>query len=129
MTISDKKIIIAIDDETNVKIIYDHLFEEEIDNGFIDFHFFESGQTCLDFLNSVDHEKPVIILSDIKMPHMNGFELLEKIKARFRLIVIYMVSAYYTEEHIKNALKSGAEEILEKPIDIDLLKTKVSKHL
>jgi len=61
------------------------------------------------------------VLTDIKMPDVNGVELLREIKAvRPELPVLFM-SAYATGELVKQGLKEGAVGSLVKPLDIDLL--------
>lgn len=61
-------------------------------------------------------EQPVsIIISDIKMPNLNGFELLKIVKTRFPEIGVIMMTAYGDTFTVKDALLLGADEYITKP--------------
>ena len=70
-------------------------------------------------LRMVELRAPDLILLDVMMPGMNGFEVAERLKAdpRFRNIPIIMVTALTDRESRLTALNNGAEEFLNKPID------------
>jgi two-component system, NtrC family, response regulator PilR len=72
----------------------------------------EDGQAALDLLAS---EKVQIIISDIKMPRVNGFELLKAVKADYPQIGVIMMTAYGDTFTVKDALLLGADEYVTKP--------------
>ncbi|MCR4288755.1 MAG: response regulator [Candidatus Scalindua sp.] len=76
-----------------------------------------------DAIEKVKNEKPDAMLLDIRMPGIEGIEVLKRIRKFDKDIGIIMVTAV-KEEHIgKEALKSGADEYITKPIDFNYLET------
>ncbi len=68
-------------------------------------------------------EKPDIILLDIRMPGMEGTEVLKRIREFDKDVGIVMVTAVKDEQIGKDALKAGADEYITKPIDFNYLET------
>ena len=63
------------------------------------------------------HEfKPDIVLSDINMAHMNGLEMVERIRQSQPSVIIIMLTAYNSEEYVMEAIKVGANNYLKKPV-------------
>ncbi len=61
-------------------------------------------------------EQPVdLVLADVKMPDMSGFELLKEIKSNYPHISVIMMTAHADSGTIKNALTYGADEYITKP--------------
>jgi CheY-like chemotaxis protein len=118
--------ILVVDDETDVRSLFEQRFRKEIRNGEMMFAFAYSGEEALVFLNEHLHEA-VLILSDINMPGMSGLELLRQIKTRFEQPppVVMMVTAYGDAENYNQAMKLGADDFLTKPIDFSMLKEKL----
>lgn len=56
-----------------------------------------------------------LVISDIKMPHLNGFELLHAIKTDFPKVPIIMMTAFGDTFSVKDALLLGADEYVTKP--------------
>lgn len=76
--------VIIIEDDIDDKEILEEVFQKlNYPNKLL---FFEDGQSALDFLNNTS-EVPFLILSDINMPRLNGFELRNKIKMDAQLQV------------------------------------------
>ncbi len=72
----------------------------------------EDGAMALSILES----QPVsIVLSDIQMPKMNGFELLKVLKSRFPEVGVIMMTAFGDTFTVKDALLLGADEYITKP--------------
>lgn len=67
--------------------------------------------------------KPDLILMDIKMPGMDGWEATRLIREISADIIIVAVSAYSYESDRIKSLEAGCNEFITKPIDIHLLKT------
>lgn len=84
----------------------------------------ENGQKCLDLLKN--NIKPDIILLDIMMPEMNGWEVFDRIKKEPTLhtIPIIFLTAR-TDRMAKNAGSFLADDYIEKPFDIDVLKKRI----
>ena len=76
------------------------------------------GATALKMLQA---EHWNLVLVDIRMPGMDGMELLQRIKKMDRQVVVIVVTAFATVETAVRALKEGAYDYITKPIDPDYL--------
>ncbi len=104
--------ILMVDDEpVNIKILKGMLSAEG-------YHILkaDSGPKALEIL---ENQIPDIILLDVMMPEMDGFEVCRRIKAQkaLRLIPVLMVTALHDKIHRQQALEAGADDFLTKPID------------
>ena len=119
--------ILVVDDEKDIKTLFEQRFRKEIKNNLVEFDFAFSGEDALKYLDRHDQEA-VLILSDINMPGMSGLELLSKIKKRHHEPppVVMMITAYGDAENYKTAKELGADEFLTKPVDFKLLKEKLN---
>lgn len=88
----------------------------------------ENGQDALDKLVKL---KPALIISDVMMPIMNGFELCRKLKSNEstqHIPVILLTAKSAAEDHLEG-LKMGADEYLAKPLSADLLLLRIQNLL
>jgi DNA-binding NtrC family response regulator len=83
------------------------------------------GPQALDLLEKDNHIEVVIL--DIKMPVMDGMEVLSKIKARHPLVEVIMLTGHATVETGIEGMKMGAFDYLMKPCDTDELVGKVEE--
>ncbi len=118
--------ILVVDDEMDVKTLFEQRFRKEIKNNEVDFVFAFSGEEAISYLNVHKHEA-VLILSDINMPGMSGLDLLAHIKQKYHEPppVVMMITAYGDAENFKTAKDLGADDFLTKPVDFTLLKEKL----
>lgn len=70
------------------------------------------GEAALELLSN---ERVDAVLSDLKMPRMNGLELVQHMRTRFRPIPVVLLTAYGTIGSAVEALKQGAFDYLTKP--------------
>ena len=70
-------------------------------------------------INQFNHETPSVIVSDIRMPGESGIEFLTKVKEKFPLIPIIIMTAYSDLDTAVSAFQKGAFEYIAKPFDID----------
>lgn len=122
--------ILVVDDEPDIKSLFEQRFRREIKSGEFSFAFAFSGEQALSYLTKHEHEV-VLILSDINMPGMSGLELLKRIKLRYAIPppVVMMITAYGDEENYNKSVSLGADDFLTKPIDFNFLKEKFKKKL
>lgn len=113
MNNSDVKILI-VDDEQIVRDSLTHWFEE-------DGYQVSSAADAFDVLKDLQPGKYDIMLVDIKMPKMNGLELLGKVKEIDPECIIIIITAYASVPSAVQALKNGAFDYVTKPIDPDEL--------
>ena len=76
-----------------------------------------SGEECLKKLNEAD-----IVFLDIKMPGMDGIEVLKEIKKRNKDLPVIMITAYATVDTAIEAMKEGAFDYIRKPFDVEELR-------
>ena len=117
--------ILVVDDEHDVKILFEQRFRKEIRDKEMEFVFAFSGEEALVYLNQHEHEA-VLILSDINMPGMSGLQLLEQIKQKYHKPppVVMMITAYGDKENYDTAMQLGADDFLTKPLELSRLKEK-----
>jgi len=65
-------------------------------------------------LGLIKENRPTLVLTDIAMPHLNGMEVLARIKKEYPEIRVLMLSMYTDEEHVRQALQLGAAGFLSK---------------
>lgn len=120
--------ILVVDDEQDVKLLFEQRFRKEIRKEELHFVFAFSGEEALKIMESMDQEA-VLILSDINMPGMSGLELLKTIRKTYvkPRPVIMMITAYGDEENRNTSLKLGADNFLTKPLDFNILKIKLKE--
>ena len=118
--------ILVVDDEQDIKMLFEQRFRREIRSGEFSFVFCFSGEEALTFLQEHPSEA-ILILSDINMPGMSGLELLSKIREKSPTPppVIMMITAYGNPEKQEEAMRLGADAFMEKPIDFKSLKTQL----
>ena len=76
-------------------------------------------------------EKPDLILMDLSLPKMDGWEATKTIKSKDELnkIPIIALSAHAMEEHKQRAIESGCNDYDTKPVDIKRLLGKISQYI
>ena len=121
--------ILVVDDEVDVRSLFEQRFRREIRSGVMHFAFAHSAQQALDYLDQ-HGSKDILILSDINMPGMSGLELLSRIRSQYSLPpppIIMMITAYGDAPSYQQAMRSGANDFLSKPIDFEQLKAKINQ--
>lgn len=119
-------IVLVVDDEKDVELLFRQRFRKEIRNNQVDFHFAFSGEEAVAYLDSNGTTELVLILSDINMPGMNGLELLRIIKTKFPdAPKVMMITAYDDERNRIEAEKYGCDGYLTKPVDFKALREKI----
>jgi len=120
--------IMVVDDEQDMKLLFEQRFRKEIKSGQIGFLFAFSGEEARDYLKSNGTGNVNQILSDINMPGMNGLELLKWIKENYPELKVAMITAYGDQNNYKQAVEYGCDDYMTKPIDFVQLKEKISNN-
>ncbi len=113
--------VLVVDDESDVADLFVQRFRREIKRGDVAFTFALSGEQALQIYEARPSDF-VLILSDINMPGMSGFELLRRLRERAPELPVVMISAYGDAEKQQQARTLGAVGFVAKPIDFDLLR-------
>ena len=117
--------ILIVDDEPDVAILFRQQFRRETREGVYILDFALSASEALERLAVEIEPQPIVILSDINMPGMDGLALLREIKKRRPELPVMMLTAYDDEERRRRAADSGAADFVTKPVDFDFLKTRL----
>jgi CheY-like chemotaxis protein len=118
---SGKTIMIAEDEVTNFEFL--RIFFTNLDIRVL------WAKNGVEAVNICEAEPSIdLVLMDIKMPIMNGYEATKKIKAKRPELPVIAQTAYATIADKKEALESGCDDYLSKPIQIKQLKDMVSKY-
>ena len=102
--------ILVVDDEVKMCFTLTKFFE-------LSHYSVAVAHNGLEALDKVDIFQPHCILLDIRMPQMNGVEVLKRVKQEHPEIVVIMTTAVVTEESREECLEIGAAEYLIKPIN------------
>lgn len=90
-----------------------------------------TAENGLEAIREIMAEKPSLVLLDILMPVMDGFEVLQKLKEKqeWNDIKVIVLSALNSNEDIVRAFNLGADDFITKPILMDKLCNSVAKVL
>jgi DNA-binding NtrC family response regulator len=78
-------------------------------------------------IEAIRRERPDVVILDIRLPGMNGIDVLRKIKERDKNTSVIMITAYHNMETTIEAMKAGAYEYIHKPIDADEFEITIDK--
>ncbi len=117
--------ILVVDDNEDNRYTLTRRLKRE---GYTDIGLAEDGRVALDLLDQRGFD---LILLDIMMPEVSGYEVLERVKAepKWRDIPVIMISAVDDMESVVRCIKLGAEDYLPKPFDATLLRARVTASL
>ena len=76
-------------------------------------------------LKKLDDQIPDVVVLDLKMPGIDGMEVLRRIRKAYPKVQVIMLTGHGSEKHEDEARKLGAFEYLQKPVDIETLMKKV----
>ena len=107
------KVVLADDEAAYGRVMARELGESDFDVTVVD-----DGRQLLSVL---ERQAPHVLLLDIRMPHVDGIDLLKEIKAREFAVQVIMVTGHATIDLAIEALKAGAYDFLTKPVNVEAL--------
>jgi len=110
--------ILIVDDQNGIRVLLTEVFGSE---GYQTFQA-ANGKLALEIVRK---ESPDLVLLDMKIPGMDGLEILKHIKKIDPSVKVIMMTAYGELDMIKEAMDSGALMHFTKPFDIDELRSAV----
>ncbi len=113
---SDIPLVLVVDDSITVRRVTQRLLQRE---GYR----VALAADGLQGLERLQHERPALVLSDIEMPRMDGFDFLRNIRANpaWRELPVVMITSRTAEKHQEHARQLGADHYLGKPYSEDEL--------
>lgn len=114
--------LLIVDDEVEICEFLKSFFEERN----YEAKTASSGQAAL---SAVEQFKPQVVLLDIKMPVMDGIQVLGTIKKKFPRTKVIMVTALETRDKIEECLRLGADNYITKPLSLEYLENDVREKI
>ena len=114
--------ILVVDDETAARSALTELLREE---GYE----VQSAGDGFKALGRLDGWTPEIVITDLKMPGMDGIELMQKVRERIPEVSVVVMTAFGTVESAVDAIKQGANDYLTKPLHLGQLLVVVERVL
>ncbi len=114
--------LLIVDDEVEICDFLKSFFEErnfEVKTA-------SSGQAALDV---AERFRPNVMLLDIKMPVMDGIQVLGSIKKKYPKTKVIMVTALETRDKIEECLRLGADNYITKPLSLEYLENDVREKI
>jgi CheY-like chemotaxis protein len=116
-------ILIVDDDDTFLLSLTDGFLSQDCD-----FNVFTAGNGK-EALTTLESQKIDMVVTDLKMPEMDGFELVAHISQYYKDIPVIIITAFGTPDIEKDLHKLGTFQYLEKPLDLNALEEKISEGL
>ena len=119
---SDQKNILVVDDDTGVRTVFSSILRKEgyrvtaVKNGY-------------EAIKVIDEESFDLALVDLRMPGLDGIQVLERIRSRRPQTRVIIYSAYGLVEDAVEAMRKGATDYLNKPFSPNELELSVKKAL
>ena len=120
---SRDRVLIADDNEANVELLEAYLSDMDVETAVA-----VDGQDTLDKTASFD---PHLILLDVMMPKLSGFEVCQKLKSdpKTRRVMVLMVTALNEHGDMERAVEAGTDDYLSKPVNKEALVKRVENML
>jgi two-component system response regulator PilR (NtrC family) len=114
--------ILIVDDEQSYRQLLSLVFES-------DGHSVRTAMNGRKALESLQTEPTDVIISDVKMPDMDGIEMLRAVRETMPDLGVVLMTAFASVETAREAFKLGADDFIQKPFDVEELKLIVKKTL
>ena len=109
---SHSETICVIDDDSSIRWV----LEKALGNAGLQVESFESAEQALE---KISRDEPAVIVTDVRMPGIDGMELLERISEHYPDLPVIIMTAHSDLDSAVSAYKGGAFEYLPKPFDVD----------
>ena len=120
MEVVERVRILVVDDE---EIVRDMLFDALSPTGYT----VKTAKDGNDAIAQIEKEPFEIVITDLKMPGMDGIELLQRIQKINQDICVLIITAYSTVESAVSAMKLGAYDYICKPFELEEMKVIIEK--
>ena len=114
--------VIFVDDD----LVTGRVMKRNCDNAGIECKVFQNGKDCLDMFAADGAD---IVITDLRMPGMNGFELLTELRQVDEDVPVLVMTGYSSVENAVEAMKRGATDFIKKPFDFSELKLMLERTM
>src|SRR5829696_3887944 len=114
--------ILIVDDEQSYRQLLSLVFEG-------DGHSIRTASNGREALALLQEDAADVIISDVKMPDMDGIEMLRSVRETHPDLGVILMTAFASVETAREAFKLGADDFIQKPFDVEELKLIVRKTL
>lgn len=118
MRISSRNVLLVEDNQDDAELIIRSLKKSRIANK-VDWA--RSGEEALEFIDNLENGLPALILLDLKLPGINGDEVLKGIRDRdkSRNVPVVLLTSSDEDEDVKKIYELGANSYIVKPVNFD----------
>ncbi|TCP23004.1 two-component system response regulator (stage 0 sporulation protein F) [Scopulibacillus darangshiensis] len=113
--------ILIVDDQFGIRILLNEIFQKE---GYRTY----TAANGVQALEIVEKQAPALVILDMKIPGMDGLEILKRIKMKTKEVKVIIMTAYGELDMIQEAVDHGAITHFSKPFDIDDILDAVKKE-
>ena len=113
----DMKVLLADDEEEFVKALAERLKMRDLRSDTV-----LDGEEALSY---VEDQEPDVMVLDLKMPGIDGMEVLRQVRQAYPKIQVIILTGHGTEKDEEEAKRLGAFDYLEKPVNLDVLVKKM----
>jgi two-component system response regulator PilR (NtrC family) len=114
--------LLIVDDEQSYRQLLSLVFEP-------DGHHIRTAMNGRDAITKLQEEPAEVIITDVRMPDMDGIELLRAAREFLPDVGVVLMTAFATVDTAREAFKLGADDFIQKPFDVEELKIIVKKAL
>ena len=107
-------------------IVTGRVMKRNCDNANFSCSVYQSGQDCI---NAFKKSNADIVITDLRMPGMNGFELLSELRTIDENVPVLVMTGYSSVENAVEAMKRGATDFIKKPFDFSELKLMLDRTM
>lgn len=122
---SDTSHVLIVEDDENMRTLLSHFMEREA----METTLKKNGQAMLDYVN--DNPCPDIVLVDLHLPYVSGFDLIKEMRetSGWEDVPIIVISSESTDESVEKALRLGADDYIEKPVEMKKAMARIKRSL
>jgi DNA-binding response OmpR family regulator len=113
----EMKVLLVDDEEKFVEALSERLQMRDLANETV-----YDGEQALNF---VDDKEPDVMVLDLKMPGIDGIEVLRRVKKKFPAIQVIILTGHGTDRDEEESRRIGIFDYLKKPVDIEVLVSRI----
>jgi two-component system NtrC family response regulator len=118
----NRNLILVVDDDSSVR----RVMKMQLEEAGYEVELASNGEEARAI---VDDRRPMLVITDLRMPHSDGLDLLRHIREDFQDMTVIIITAFATVDTAVAAMKAGAYDYISKPIDYDALLAAVHRAM